>query len=132
MQYALCYVSTAAQSLSTSEIENLLESSSNKNNFENITGILLFSNGNFFQVIEGDKAPVQALFEKIQQDKRHYDLITIFKREIESQKFDTYENAFVSLDAAFNRNDLDLYTSHVEKLDPSIQNSVKYILNSFS
>ncbi|WP_423819546.1 BLUF domain-containing protein [Salinimicrobium sp. TIG7-5_MAKvit] len=132
MNYAISYVSTVASGISKNEIENLLKLTSSNNNQVKITGILLYSNGNFFQVLEGEKTMVTDLFEKIQQDKRHYNLIPIFKKEIEGQKFDTYENLFLSLDAAYNREELDYYKSHVEKLDPSIRNSVNYVLENFS
>ena len=83
-------------------------------------------------MLEGEKEVIQALFEKIQQDTRHYGLIPIFKKEIQGQRFDSYKNAFLSLDAAYKREDLSFYTSHIEKLDPTIQASVKYVLNNFS
>lgn len=132
MKYAISYVSTAVAGLPEEEIQNLLKLSSRNNNKSEITGILLFSNGNFFQVLEGEKSVVEKLFDTIKQDERHYDIIPIFTRKVQDQKFNSYENAFLSLDSTYNREELDYYTSHVEKLDPSIQSSVKYLLNNFS
>lgn len=132
MQYAISYVSTAAPSLSISEVEAILKMSTSNNNNCNITGILLYSSGNFFQVLEGEKEAVNALFEKIAKDERHYDLIPVFKKEIRRQQFKEYESDFLSLDSAYRNEDIDLYMSHINKLDPSIQNSVKYILDNFS
>ncbi len=132
MKHALCYVSTVDPNLAKGEIEEILHLSSLNNNNDNITGLLLYSNGNFFQVLEGEKELILELFEKIKQDSRHYDLITIFKKTIPVQNFHTYENQFLSLEATYSSNDLDLYASQVEKLDPGIQTSVKYILNKFS
>jgi hypothetical protein len=132
MQFALCYVSTASPTLPNSEILDLLQQSSRNNDFKKITGILLYSNGNFFQVLEGPKDLVLELYQKIEEDKRHYNLMLIFKKEVPGSKFSTYENAFLSLDAAYNSDDLEYYTAQVEKLDPTIQNSVKYILQNFS
>ena len=109
MNYAISYVSTAAEGISKEDIQDLLELSSRKNNDHNITGILLYSNGNFFQVLEGEKLLINSLF-----------------------KFNSYENAFLSLDTAYNREELTFYTSHVRKLHPSIQSPVNYILNNFS
>jgi len=55
MRYAISYVSTATKDLKQNEIEKILYSSEKQNNIDNITGLLLFSEGNFFQVIEGKK-----------------------------------------------------------------------------
>ncbi len=77
MKFAICYVSTAASGISNNEIEDLLKLSSTNNNRDQITGILLFSNGNFFQVLEGEKKVITEIFEKIKQDRRHRNLISI-------------------------------------------------------
>lgn len=55
MRYAISYVSTAKKSLSETEIRQILNDSENNNNKQNITGLLLYSEGNFFQIIEGDQ-----------------------------------------------------------------------------
>ncbi|HZJ37436.1 MAG TPA: BLUF domain-containing protein [Gillisia sp.] len=55
MQYAISYVSTVAPNLSEQEIKEVLNFSQNLNIEHNITGILLFSEGNFFQVLEGER-----------------------------------------------------------------------------
>lgn len=132
MNYALSYVSTAKPQLPEEAIRELLEQSSRDNNEERITGILLYSNGNFFQVLEGEKTAVLELFKKIEQDNRHYDLITIFKKNISSPEFKSYKNQFLSLDTTYSPQELELYSSQVDQLDPQIQQSVRYILNNFS
>jgi len=55
MRYAIVYVSTASNELKDEEIQNILSSSNTWNNKNDITGLLLFSEGNFFQIIEGEK-----------------------------------------------------------------------------
>ena len=132
MKYALSYVSTVEPEVSTESIKNLLHLSSQNNNRDNITGILLYSNGNFFQVLEGEKEAVLKLFEKIREDKRHYDLITIFKKSIPASSFNSYKDQFLSLDTTYSPSDIGIYASQVEKMDPEIQKSVKYILHNFS
>ena len=132
MQYALCYVSTAAENLSLPEVEELLQTTTEKNNRNQITGILLFSNGNFFQVLEGEKKVVRNLFTVIQEDHRHYDLIPIFHKEIAEPSFNRYEGDFLSLDSTYTKENIQTYLSQVEKLDASIRTSVKYMLQNFS
>lgn len=132
MKYALCYVSTIAPSVPQENIKDLLEQSCRNNDRDKITGILLYSNGNFFQVLEGDKDKVEEVFEKIRRDKRHYDLITIFKKPVNSTQFESYESEFFGLDTSYSEQDIDFYTSQVDRLNPEIRKSVNYILNNFS
>ncbi|MBQ0737313.1 BLUF domain-containing protein [Mesonia mobilis] len=44
-------------------------------------GLLLFSYGNFFQVIEGETAKVNNLWQKIKKDDRHKSIIKIFEEK---------------------------------------------------
>lgn len=132
MHYALSYVSTAAENLRLSEVEKLLHKTTEKNNRNSITGILLYSNGNFFQVLEGEKEVILELFQTIKEDQRHYDLIPIFQKEIIKSSFNNYDGDFVSLDSTYSKKNIQTYLSQVEKLEPSIRTSVKYMIQNFS
>lgn len=132
MRYAISYVSTAAKELTEQTIEATLNFSKNWNNDNKITGMLLFSEGNFFQVLEGDQKTLQDLFGRIQNDKRHYDIIKIFEKEVAEHAFDTYEVDFISMDARYDQNDMPAYFSQIKSLNPAIQTSVNYILQKFT
>ena len=132
MRYAISYVSTVSSSLYDEEIQEALHFSKNWNNDNSITGILLYSQGNFFQVLEGDQEKLKKLFQRIKDDERHYDIITIFEKEVEAQKFDEYNAGFISLDSRYDSRDFERYLTQIHKLNPQIQGSVKYILNKFA
>lgn len=132
MRYAISYVSTVNPSLTEDEIQKTLDFSKNWNNNNDITGILLYSQGNFFQVLEGDEVKLKDLFNRIKADERHHNLITIFQKEIPNISFDGYQVDFISLDDRYNAAHIDSYLSQISLLNPSIQNSVKYILNKFT
>jgi hypothetical protein len=132
MRYAISYVSTANPALSESEIHKALDFSKNWNNDNNITGILLYSRGNFFQVLEGDEQLLKSLFSRIKADERHKDVITIFQKSIPIVKFDGYEAEFISLDNRDNFTEMDSYLTQIDNLNPAIQSSVKYILKNFT
>ena len=53
------------------DLDTLLQECRRKNAKAGITGILLYRDGSFLQVLEGDRAVVEDLFEKITADKRH-------------------------------------------------------------
>jgi hypothetical protein len=50
-----------------------------------ITGMFLYSDGSFFQVLEGEAATVDALYEKLDRDKRHQQLTLIIREPIANQ-----------------------------------------------
>ena len=54
----LTYASTALKEWSPEDLLKLLKESRTNNGAKNITGILLYANGFFFQVLKGDEATV--------------------------------------------------------------------------
>jgi hypothetical protein len=66
------YCSASAKpNFSPTELDTLLEECRRNNAKLGITGMLLYRDGSFFQVLEGDRTVVETLFEKIAADKRH-------------------------------------------------------------
>lgn len=55
MRYAICYVSTASPGLTDAEIKKMLETAEKNNSRNDVKGLLLYSEGNFFEIIEGNK-----------------------------------------------------------------------------
>ena len=110
MRYAISYVSSVNDQLSEKEIQEVLDFSKNWNNEHNITGILLFSEGNFFQVLEGEKALLKELFPRIVADERHHNIITIFEKEVSQTKFKRYKADFISLDSRFQSKNIEIFT----------------------
>ncbi len=131
MRYAISYVSTAKKDISDKEIEELLNISEEYNNREDITGILLFSEGNFFQVIEGEEKKVKSLYENIQKDKRHHNLIKIFEKPIHKASYDGYKSDFISENAHYDTSRLNNYHNYLQVLDRQTQKAVTNILKAF-
>jgi len=81
-----CSASTK-ENLGPEELAALLEECRRSNAAAEITGMLLYRDGSFFQVLEGDRAAVEALFEKIVADKRHSRVTKIILEPIEGRDF---------------------------------------------
>ncbi|WP_025742888.1 BLUF domain-containing protein [Aquimarina pacifica] len=96
MNHIISYVSTASKSLSNSDIKELFNFVEEFNNKNSITGILMYSNGNFFQILEGDEETILVLFEKIKKDSRHYDIIKMLDKEIDTSSFFKYNSSFTT------------------------------------
>ncbi|RZK54618.1 MAG: BLUF domain-containing protein, partial [Hymenobacter sp.] len=62
-----------------------------------ITGVLLYGNDQFFQVMEGEATTVQALYERIQQDPRHGSVTTFADKDIAERAFPEWSMAFNTL-----------------------------------
>ncbi len=67
----IIYLSSSVEYLNSEEIESLLSQSREKNIENDITGLLLYADGDFLQVIEGPKVAMLDLFESIKKDSRH-------------------------------------------------------------
>lgn len=131
MKHAICYISTAAKDLHDDEIQEMFDHARKKNNKKDIKGILLYSNGNFFQVIEGDKEYVLPLFSLIEEDPRHHTIIQVVGREIDQGSFDGYEFDILSENDKLDPNLLKDYLKPLKGMDKNIQDVVKNVLEVF-
>lgn len=83
----LIYCSTASQSYSNEELAALLQQAQARNIDINVTGMLLYDNGSFFQVIEGPPETIRTLFQDISLDTRHNKVIAIIHEPIAKRSF---------------------------------------------
>jgi len=131
MRYAIVYVSTASQDLNKKEIEGILNYSKEWNNDHGITGLLLFSGGNFFQIVEGEKNKISELFREIKSDDRHHNIMQIFGKDIHKEAYDGYDSDFVSEEADYDPKKFQHYLNQIKVLEPSAQKAVENILKAF-
>ncbi len=95
----LTYASTAVTDFSPEKLVALLKICRINNITKNITGILLYAQGTFFQVLEGDEVAVDAIFEAIKKDKRHKDITLIEQLPITERLFPYWSMGFDKLEA---------------------------------
>ncbi|MEM7467006.1 MAG: BLUF domain-containing protein [Pseudomonadota bacterium] len=92
------YGSHAAESVTDSALDQLLETARKSNTENEITGVLLYADRAFFQIIEGPEAQVQTLSKKIIRDGRHQSIETVrFERKM-SRDFPDWKMGYVRLD----------------------------------
>jgi len=102
--YQIVYTSTAADSFSRAELMELLKGSVQRNTRAGITGLLLYQDSTFMQVLEGEEAAVITLFSRISRDPRHHHVIPLIHEPIERRNFSDSAMAFRDLDAPELRN----------------------------
>lgn len=81
------YCSVSKQEFSHDDLATLLAECREKNSAAELTGMLLYSDRTFFQVLEGDRPVVEALLEKLILDKRHERITKIVLEPIEERSF---------------------------------------------
>jgi len=93
----IVYGSSAARPFSKTKLIELLSQARAKNGRLGISGMLLYKDGNFLQVIEGDEVVVRQLFESISQDVRHQNILVIDENTITERQFGNWSMAFRNL-----------------------------------
>ena len=79
------YCSRAADGVDDVEVDRMIEWSQRRNVQRNITGVLVFGSGVFFQWFEGPPAEVENLIASLHGDPRHYDIVPL-DRSVEKRE----------------------------------------------
>ena len=87
----LIYVSTRTKQCSDQEIPKILESSNKNNGKDDITGVLLYSDKKFLQVLEGETKAITELYDHIQKDTRHKNVMMISLAPIKERSFPSWQ-----------------------------------------
>jgi hypothetical protein len=96
--FQLIYGSSAIVAMNGKAMKNILSVARDNNRQLGITGLLLYKDGNFMQVLEGSEAAVRGLFSRLEQDQRHAGIMIYVEREIETREFANWSMGFVNLD----------------------------------
>jgi hypothetical protein len=96
--YHLGYSSTLSSPLVASELIGLLQSARKRNQELDVTGLLLHREDSFFQIIEGSRENVLAVFDRICSDQRHERITVLFEGPTVVREFSDWRMGFVELD----------------------------------
>jgi hypothetical protein len=92
--FCLVYTSISNQEMSDDRLKDLLKKLRAKNETSDVTGMLLYLDPFFLQVLEGEEAIVNELFNIIKQDSRHNKVSLIYKKPIEMRSFPDWTMGF--------------------------------------
>ncbi len=93
----LVYVSSARRPFSPDELVALLKQSRASNERLGVTGLLLYKDGNFLQVLEGEDEAVHGLIRRIGADPRHTDTTVLLDEPITAPTFPDWAMGFRNL-----------------------------------
>ena len=104
--YQLVYSSTRNSNCTDDEIEKILASCEKNNPRQNITGVLLHSENNFIQYLEGDKDIIK-LYDLIKIDPRHSRIALLSYGPIRERLFPSWHMGYKDL----GRSELTFHTA---------------------
>jgi len=93
----IVYVSFSFKDLTEIDLENLLADIRKRNKLQKVTGLLLYNDGTFIQLIEGKTRIIKNLFEKIKNDKRHSDVVLLLDESIKKRAFPDWTMGYYKL-----------------------------------
>lgn len=92
--FHLVYISEAAEDLGYSDLQEILAVSRTKNARDNITGCLIYRDGYFLQLLEGEEDAVKRLANKIRFDSRNSNLRVLITTTSTERLFGDWSMAF--------------------------------------
>ncbi len=108
--YELLYTSVSSGPQSDQDLIRLLEEARERNEQRNITGMLVYNNREFMQLLEGEEKDVKEVFALIEKDTRHTAVKIFYQGEISKRSFGGWSMAFEQLDA-----------KHLSRLNPGFE-----------
>lgn len=91
----LIYTSTMCEGVNVSNIEEIIDTARENNQPLNITGLLCFNRNYFLQCLEGSRADVNAVYQKILKDNRHTNVEMLDYIEIQDREFGDWSMGYV-------------------------------------
>ncbi len=121
----IIYVSTAVHEMSDTDLAEILEVSRQENLKFGITGMLLYRQGHFIQVLEGESQFVNRVMERIKLDSRHHSVMILERYVIPARDFADWSMGFHIV----SDTDIYLHPGFVDFFSPSFdpyQSGVKF------
>ncbi len=94
------YMSATSPNVGEDCLRDVLRESTANNPSSHVTGMLLYINGSFLQVLEGEAQTIAALYEKISRDPRHKSVAKISQCSIEEREFGKWSMGWARIGAA--------------------------------
>ena len=92
--YCLVFTSVATRKITDEDLKGLLAKSRQNNLALNITGMLLYLDPYFMQILEGDESIIGEKFKQISTHEMHYKVSLIYKKPIKERSFSKWTMGF--------------------------------------
>ena len=97
MEHCIVYFSSWTEPFQEEDLSTVLKQSRQNNNKTGITGVILYVRGNVIQVLEGEKEAINTLYERIERDQRHTNVIPVLNRPIAQRLFAAWSMGYETI-----------------------------------
>ena len=94
----IVYASSVAPPFGRDRLGSLVSTARLANARANITGILLYDKAVFLHVLEGPPEAVEALYARIERDRRHHSVTRLGERLVPQRSFEKWPMGFATLE----------------------------------
>lgn len=95
--YFIVYVSSASSPFSQAQLIELLSAIRVSNDKLGVTGMLLYNDGSFLQMLEGPREVLAKLSARIERDPRHCSMRVLMEGPLTTRSFGSWSMAFRDL-----------------------------------
>lgn len=96
MLYQIMYSSQAKEPMTVTDLERILADARAGNEARNVTGALVYVDGVFFQLLEGEEAVVRNLMANIASDTRHQSVKVFYEAQVDVRAFESWSMAYLA------------------------------------
>lgn len=96
MTYRIIYSSQATATMSIADLEEILVDARTGNERRKVTGVLVYVDGVFLQILEGEEQALRSLMRSIASDSRHTGVKVFYEAEVDSPTFTSWRMAYLS------------------------------------
>ncbi|TGD65703.1 BLUF domain-containing protein [Tabrizicola sp. WMC-M-20] len=101
MFHHLAYTSAAPEPLCPDRLADLLEVSVRNNTRDGITGVMLYHDQSFFQVLEGERCAVERCYMRILGDTRHVGVLRLWNQPVDERVFSHWAMGYAGPDPLY-------------------------------
>ena len=83
----VAYTSEASAGIDGSDVFGIIAVAARNNINAGLTGVLFFKDGRFFQILEGPRATIDDLLDRLGNDPRHHSLTIVSRMETNQRYF---------------------------------------------
>ncbi len=90
----LIYVSSASRLFTENELIRVLEDCRNRNELLDVSGMMVYSDGTFIEVLEGGAEVLSCLFDSVQRDPLHNRCFPLIRQRVPHRSFEGWSMGF--------------------------------------
>jgi len=131
MLKTICYISDSINEETIESLDTIFNKTIENNIKKGITGILIYNDRNFFQILEGSPEAVDDLFKRISRDTRHKNIFNIINIDIEQRIFEGYSFGFTTINNYTELKKLNEYLKWLKKAEHVLTTNIIVLVESF-